>query len=172
MLKLRRSTHPKTDRSRLQNEKGMAVFEMIPIIIIIILMMNFSLGFFGAIHTGILNSIACRNYAFETFRHRADLVYFRNVSNGDNSDYHLYGQRVHGTISENPSTGRNWWASTRTIDFFAFSNRPDIIENSTVGHSTKLNSLNEATRFDNTDGVNPIWIQTRYGICLTAACGS
>lgn len=56
----------KRQRSSINNEKGMAVLEMIPILVVFVLFINFSLGFFGAIHSGILNSIASRNYAFET----------------------------------------------------------------------------------------------------------
>lgn len=161
----------KKQRSPLHNNKGMAVLEMVPIIVIIMLMMNFALGFFGAIHTGILNSIASRNYAFETFRHRADLTYFRNVSGSNDKSYQTIGQRVHGTITEG-NVGQYWIASTRTIDFFTFTNRAaEVTGNSSSAH-TKIDALNEATRFDNTDGVNPIWIRTRYGICLTALCGS
>ena len=59
----------------LQNEKGMAALEIIPIVIIVVLLLSFSFGFFGVIHTGILNSMAARNYAFETFNHRSDLRY-------------------------------------------------------------------------------------------------
>ena len=52
----------------LKNDHGMAVLEMIPIMIIVVLLLSFSFGFFGLIHTGILNSIGARNYAFETFK--------------------------------------------------------------------------------------------------------
>lgn len=153
----------------LKNQKGMAALELIPILFVIVLFINFSLGFFGAIHTGILNSIASRNYAFETFRNRSDLTYFR-----DQRDVQFTGQmfRLHGTISESQSgatTGTpNWIASARTIDFFSFNNRAaEVVGNTPEEHSR---TLAVADGRNDRVSVNPIWIKTVYGICLRATC--
>lgn len=161
----------KSKSSRLNNEKGMAIFELIPILVVIVLFVNFSLGFFGAIHTGILNSIAARNYTFETFRNRTDLVYFKNTTAGNVDDeFSKAGMRVHGTISENASGAERWMASTRTIDFFNFQKRAADIVGTKGDHTTGVRDLSEGR---NTKvGVNPIWIKTSYGICLNSACGS
>ncbi len=70
MLKKRKS-------SLLKNEKGMAMLEMIPILVVIVLFVNFSLGFWSHSH-GNFHSIAARNYVFETFRNRSNLTYFRS----------------------------------------------------------------------------------------------
>lgn len=150
----------------INNEKGMAVFEMIPIIVVLVLFLNFSIGFFGAIHTGILHSIASRNYAFETFGNRADLTYFRNDPNGVGT-FTSIGVRVHGTSSEN-SSGQNWDASARKISFFNMS-RSAVEETGSKTEHRNTASLEEGrnTRL----GVNPIWVKTLYGICLNAKCG-
>ncbi len=162
MLKQRR-------QSSLKNEKGMAVFEMIPILMIIVLLVNFSLGFFGAIHTGILNSISSRNYAFETFRNRSNLIYFKNTSASSvNVQYSEYGMRLHGSKSEN-SDDDDWVATARKIHFLD-SETPaaEITGNDKATHS----KTREVPAGRNTTvGVNPIWIKTTYGICLNAACG-
>lgn len=162
MLKQRR-------KSPLKDEKGMAVLEIIPILIVIILLVNFSLGFFGAIHTGILNSIAARNYAFETFRNRSNLTYFSSTSTAAETLSYTYdklGMRVHGTVSEK-ADGKNWIASSRMIDFFSFQRRAADLQGN-QGEHEKTRSLpggrNEQVQ------VNPIWIKTAYGICLNAQC--
>jgi len=91
------------NRSVLYDERGMAVFEIIPILVIFVVLINFSLGFFGIVHSGILSSIAARNYAFETFRNRANLNYFRDEDMGDELKYSfmtLFKSRFHDVISE------------------------------------------------------------------------
>lgn len=163
--------------SRIGNEKGMAIFEMIPIIVVIVLLINFSLGFFGAVHTGILNSIAARNYAFSTFNHRANLTYFRSTRNAE-IHYKNYGMRIHGTRDEQMSSGDNWAATKRKIDFFDFKGRAETAG----GKNEHNNQVNNAVCDFGAQGctnprndrvsVNPIWIKTSYGICLNAACGT
>ncbi|MGZ3774197.1 MAG: hypothetical protein ACXVCY_11675 [Pseudobdellovibrionaceae bacterium] len=162
--------------SILNNEKGTAVFEVVPIIMVIILFVNFSLGFFGAIHTGILNSIASRNYAFETFRNRANLVYFKNTdasTDAVRTEFSKQKMRVHATNSEK-SVGKSgepdWIASTRLIDFANSDKRAaDITGNDKATH-TKTQGIPDG-RNQNV-GTNPIWIKTAYGICLNAQCGT
>lgn len=161
----------KKQRPSINNEKGMAVLELVPIIIVIILLVNFSLGFFGAIHTGILNSIAARNYAFETFRNRSALTYFTATSaQSVGVNFKEAEMRVHGITSENPQA-QQWIASTRLIDFMNFQPRraADVVGNTKEVHQNVRglpDGRNESV------GVNPIWIKTSYGICLTASCGS
>ncbi len=57
----------------------MATIEMLPMMFIFIFLFSYTLGAFGIIHTGIKNSISARAYAFETFRNRSNLVYFRDI---------------------------------------------------------------------------------------------
>jgi hypothetical protein len=153
---------------QIRNQEGMAIVEVIPIILVIVLLINFSLGFFGAIHTGILNSMASRNYAFETFRNRSDLTYMR-----DDVKYHYekLGIRVHGTTSNLKMESDDWHATSRPINFTAFPNQnPEIEGNNQSGHE-KVRGIPEAAR-NATVGVNPIWIKTLYGICLKSDCGT
>lgn len=157
--------------SLIHNENGMAVFEMIPIIIVIILLVNFSFGFFGAIHTGILNSIAARNYAFETFRNRSNLVYFRNTANASVAyEYSKEKFRFHGITSEK-KVGKNnedWVSSTRLIDFSDSDKRAADITGNEKGNHAKIQGIPDGR--NESVGANPIWIKTVYGICLRAEC--
>ncbi|HEY1080340.1 MAG TPA: hypothetical protein VGE46_09580 [Bdellovibrio sp.] len=163
--------------SQRKNEKGMAVFEIIPIVVIIMMFINFSLGFFGAIHTGILNSIAARNYAFETFRNRSDLTYFRNNSADTETEFSQVKQRVHGTISEKQASvykgNPPWAASSRLIDFMSFSNRAAEEIGNSKGEHAKTRGISDGRVSESVhQGVNPIWIKTTYGICLNSSCGA
>lgn len=163
----------KQRKSSINNEKGMAIFEMIPIMVVIILFVNFSLGFFGAIHTGILNSISARNYAFETFRNRSNLTYFRNLDADLKDEYSKLGHRIHGSIKEKSNGSKDWLASSRTIDFFDFQPRRAAERSSDAGEHNKVSwEVKSGERFTKGRGVNPIWIKSQYGICLNAACGS
>ncbi|WP_246845208.1 hypothetical protein [Bdellovibrio sp. NC01] len=164
--------------SRLNNEKGMAMFEMIPVMVVVVLFINFALGFFGAIHTGIMNSMSARNYAMGSFSHRANLTYFRKTDSG-NLHYNDYKMRVHGTRDESGGEAK-WAASTRKIDFFDFGNRPEVDMKSKDFHQKQVSTVCDYDvkgkdcsnpRNENVS-VNPIWIKTSYGICLNAACGT
>lgn len=158
--------------SIINDESGMAIFELIPIIIVIVLLVNFSLGFFGAIHTGILNSIAARNYAMGTFNHRANLTYLRNnVSSQVRYHYDQHGLRIHGVTTDKMGD-ENWTATTRKIDFFDYKERAEVVGNGSKAiHNKEVNTITESERNQKV-GANPIWIKTAYGICLNASCGS
>src|ERR1700752_1592500 len=85
----------------INNDSGMATLEAIPLIIVFLVLLAFSFGSFGIIHTGILNSIASRTYAFETFRHRANLIYFRErTAMGELLHFIKHETRVHAVVSE------------------------------------------------------------------------
>lgn len=150
----------------LKNNQGMATLEIIPIITVIVLLLNFSLGFFGAIHTGILQSISSRNYAFSTFAHRADLTYFRNSHGVKPIAFNEVGMRVHATISEK-NDGSQFAAAARKIAFFDKANAAEVEGNNDRTH---VETSNLAAGRNEKLSVNPIWIKTTYGICLNSDC--
>jgi hypothetical protein len=145
----------------LNNQSGLASLESIALLIIFAVLIGYGIGFFGVVHTGILNSIAARTYAIETLDNRVDTTYFRsNKLGGDNGReyYSKYGFRAHGIASENmdPYSDPKWEVTERSISI----GRP----NTRASRSTSSfsNGVREA---------NPVWIKTIYGICLTATCG-
>lgn len=158
----------------LQNQKGMAALEMIPITIIVVLLLSFSFGFFGVIHTGILNSMAARNYAFETFNHRTDLSYRR--SNGEMPNiledyFYKSGFRIHSITSDKrPKNADTLIATTREIAFGWDIGKPEVISNPGFHNEAVLQIKDDGTRYTATAGSNPVWVQTSYGICLTRKC--
>lgn len=155
-------------KTLLQNNRGMAIFEMIPILVILILLLNFALGFFGAIHSGIQQSITARNYAFETFRHRADLNYFNPLST-DVFSYDQIKVRFHATTSAKSNPGTRFLAASRPIDRFQAHQAVDAGTDSQQDHAVKVQEIPESRRNEQVE-VNPIWVKTGYGICLNAAC--
>ncbi len=156
-----------TKPSPLKNERGMAIMELIPIMVILAILINYSLGFFGAIHTGILNSIAARNYAFDTFKHRSNLIYLRDTVGGALVNYEKYGFRWHASISDSNKGQEEFIATERRIDFLL----KDQETGSNDVHIKQINTVIDGKRFTSNDGVNPIWVRPQYGICLSAKCG-
>lgn len=170
-------------KSLIKNEKGMAVLELIPTLFIYMLLINFSLGFFGVVHSGILHNIASRNYAFETMRHRANLTYHRQYTPTNN--FSKLGYRYGGIIFESANTddAQEFIAPVRPIAFTAgfggndekngvdLSMRGPANEpNSTTLHNQSVRGLNEAVRNEGIS-VSQIWIKSIYGICINAQCG-
>jgi hypothetical protein len=152
-----------------QSESGMATIESLPILIVFLVIASYAIGSFGAIHTAILHSIAARTYAYETFRHRSNLVYFR-----DNSDiptnffnYLAVGARVHGIGSpEHAALSNRFYATERPLA--KGLEGPDVEGRDQATHNVQV--LGMPAGGAAMVGVSPLWIMIDYGICLNAAC--
>jgi len=164
-----------------KKQKGMAVIEAIPVLFMMVLVFNFSLGFFGAIHSGILNSIGAYNYTMETFRYRSNLMYFR--PGADNKNYKKSMNRVHGVIKdgseESPNEAKGVWPATvRDITFNGVT-RSTASDESDRGYGGRTSNTNvwfaNSTYVPSTGSAiqSPrIWIKTVYGICINADCST
>jgi len=152
----------------LRNEKGMAMIEAIPLLVIFVVLLSFSLGFFGVVHTAILNSISARAYAFETFRDRTNLNYFREDGSALGSVGPLYlgtkGFRFHAINHENDNRPL-FIATTRTI---AMGQEEPEQQTGKDTHNSQVYSITQRNEKVN---VNPVWIMVGYGICLNSGCG-
>ena len=152
------------------NEKGMATLEALPILFIFAIICSYAFGSFGAIHTAILGSIGARTYAYETFRHRTDLTYFRdNAYNGPENFFNLkaVGTRIHGIgAPENTALPARFVATERSIA--KGFDGPEAQGRDPSTHNNAVLDMPEGKSV--TVGVNPIWIMVQYGICLNAAC--
>lgn len=167
-----------------RKESGMASVEIVPIILLFAMLFNFTLGFFGIIHSGILSSIASRNYAFETFRNRANLVYLRDddmkpAKNEEEARYTKTGFRFHGVISESNNGVQTWIATKRPIRFTDAGGLDEALGDK-GDHTTLVRTVQSVGKVSDTftgktaeegkSGVNPVWLQTLYGICLNSTC--
>lgn len=174
----------KQKNKKKKNEKGMALVEAIPVLFMLALVFNFSLGFFGAVHSGIMNSIGSYNYTLETFRFRSNLMYFR--PGAGMSNYKMAMNRVHGVTADgykkNDTDKARWPATVRTIALNMKSTsglkNPEAIDPSSHNYKDKPNGGIWATGdkdfSPNSENEGPktaeIWIKTVYGICLNADC--
>lgn len=165
----------------LASQKGMAVVELIPTLIVFMLLINFSLGLFGSIHSGILNNIAARNLLFETLRHRPNVAYHRDFESRG-TRFHQKGYRFSGIVKENAPDLR-WYATSRPVAFTSGfggtsselgtslaergpANEPDAANR----HNRDVPQLDENVRNERV-GVAQIWLKQIYGICLSSRCG-
>lgn len=168
----------------IKNKKGMAVLELVPTLFVYMLLINFSLGFFGIVHSGILHSIAARNYTFETFAHRTNLVYHIRAAPNTlaQNNFESTGYRFSGIVSEGDSTGTAWTATERPIAFTSQfggtdndgvnlgGRNPGNVTGEASAHTVGVGNLNEAIR-NETVSVKSIWIKSIYGICMNSLCG-
>ncbi len=154
---------------RLKDKRGFAVIESVVVLFIFLILFWYSIGFFGVIHTGILHSIAARNYAFETFRHRSNLWYFRSNSTSV-MRYHNFDNRVHGTNSEIVIGGSNklQYATERRVAMFKGDIEPT--GRTPAEHSQAMGQVKTGER-NTSVSLDPVWIKVQYGLCLTASCG-
>ena len=165
------------------NENGFSSIESLILMVCFSLMVGFTFGVFGIIHTGILQSIGSRNYAFETFRHRANLTYLRDSdTSGDYTanesislDSYLRTQtitgdnfRIHFDVNEHVDKDKMQPAE-RPI---SKGKTLDAVNHNDQFHVQIANEANLAAgkRYNNQDGVNPAWIKVVYGICMNADC--
>ncbi len=148
------------------SEKGMALIETIPLLVIFVMFIGFVLGLFGAIHTAILHSIGARTYAFETFRNRTNLLVFRETASSPSRVEHYKTQQIRFHAVNTDGRGQNLLSATE---------RPIVIGKilEAVGatdaeHNTRVFKLNER---NNEVAVHPIWVKVGYGMCLNPGCG-
>ncbi len=166
-----------------KTEKGMAFVEAIPVLFMVVIVFNFSLGFFGAIHSGILNSIASYNYTMETFRFRSNLMYFR--PGGGMKHYELSMARVHGVtadgVKNDDSTKKLWPVTVRDVAFNKAMTKVESMSGGaeSVDHKYRRTPASKSVGYIDSnylaDGSNftpspEIWVKTVYGICLNADC--
>jgi hypothetical protein len=189
MLSFKRKTKPNSPsqydvknaiQHAVKNERGMATIETIPLIMVFVFMLCYEFGIFGIIHTGIMHSISARAYAFETFRNRSSLVYFRDGVNDQKplgvNYFRNSGTRTHGIRSEKVTDNDaqvDGIASERPIRV-GIPFAPDLASRKDLErHNTKLfdQTLVGPQKRNTSVEVNPVWIQVQYGICLNAHCG-
>lgn len=143
------------------------MLETVPLLVIFVVLVSFGLGFFGIVHTAVLHSIGARTYAFETFRQRTNLYYFRENGSGLNDPINFQTKQWRYHAVQNESDPR---------DLFVATTRPIALGRSVAGSQTtnethNLQVYNILPRNERI-AVNPAWIMVGYGICLNANCGN
>ena len=161
-------------KAKKKNNSGLASIEAVALLLVFVVLVSYGVGFFGVIHTGILNSISARAYAWETFRHRADVTYFRanqDQSSNTAQNFTINGARLHATVSEkamNRDLRLDFWATARKI---AFAHETDGGPDN--NHKKIADQTDDRVKVFGVEtlSVDPVWVRTTYGICLNARCG-
>ena len=183
---------------RISSKRGMAMLELIPIIIVMFLLLGGALGAWGIAHTAILNSISARNYAFFLFNNRSDLSYFKDF--GPSGDFPaksyfrsdlagggpgMKGKRFHFIASEEATAGQDDPPTTKRFPAFSKTFLKECNDSNNdltpAKHNTSKGWWKEIGWWEGKkwqDGnprhdqkACPPWIMVGYGICLDANCG-
>lgn len=146
-----------------QKQKGLASIEAIFSLVIFIALLSFSLGFFGVVHSGIVNSIAARNYAFNTFNNRTYLKYHRDVNTSSLTSHEKNNFRLHAIVKED-YRGEDFIVTQRNIAFAKKIHQ----QKSPKGDGDHIDMVTNEDKEDYT--FDPVWVKAAYGICLNVRC--
>ena len=122
----------------LNKSSGIAVFEILPLLVVFISLIGLTLGLWGAVHSSILQSIAARHYAFEVinnrtnFSHHRDLPsssssqtkMIRNTQTASESDFHdplVHGMRFFGIVTFQTGSNPEPYVASRGLNFLKTS---------------------------------------------------
>lgn len=156
----------KKDKKRLKDdERGMAMIETLPLLVIFVVLISYGLGLWGTVHTAILHSIAARTFSFEAFRNRTNVTYYRDDSTNILS-YELEQVRFHAVNTDQGPNDR-FYATQRPI---AIGREVERSEASSVDHNQRIYEIPQRNREGGVE-VSPAWIMVGYGMCLVANCG-
>ncbi len=153
---------------QLKNNKGFASIEATVLMVLFVSMLYYTFGFFGIVHTGILHNIGARTYAFETFRHRSNVMYFRSNNAAAVLHYYNHGMRLHGVNTDTQANPDTQIATERPISMgleLDEKGRKPSTHNNDIFQKVPANGRNTSI------AVNPVWIMTMYGLCLNSECG-
>jgi hypothetical protein len=143
------------------DERGMAMIEAVPLLVIFVTLIAYGLGMWGSVHTGILQSIGARTYAFESFRNKT------NLTIGPNSAHYAnIGIRYHG-INDRPNPVPLLMAAQRPI---ALGMDVERLPARRSDHNSRIFEISGRNDEGGVE-VHPIWIMIGYGMCLNANCG-
>lgn len=150
----------------------MATLETLPLIFVFLYLFAYTLGAFGTIHTAIKYTIAARTYAFETFRNRTNLTYFRDRAGAGKHHFRENGNRFHTIMAVGTRTGDEFRATQRPIRM-GIPIEPGPSENNPDIHNRDVHQAEELLqgRRNRQVEVSPAWIMVTYGICLNNKCG-
>lgn len=143
----------KKDKFLLQNQSGVAVVEMLPLLVVFVILFGLTFGFWTSVHSGILRSIAARHYAFEVINNRSHIIYHRDTT-GRTGNEQYYGKNGYRFFASVIKQGGNpaLKSGKQAINLFDSG-------------GTKIPTPSASNQ------ANPIWLKMGYGICLNFKCG-
>ena len=176
---------------------GIAMVEILPLLVVFITFFGLSMGLWGAVHSGTLQSIAARHYAFEVINNRTHLEHHRDWDPASSAGtekmfqsptpspekYHgSMGMRLFAIVTKQTSSKPEEFVENRGLNFFNdidrdYDEQPGGILSSPQTdaankYSSRAGFLEDAQLFIQTPQINPIWLMSGYGICLNCCCGN
>ena len=171
-------------QNKLKKQCGLALIEVIPLIIIFSLLLSYSTGFVASIHKSILFSTAARLRAIQRIENRSDstVMYFLDIpKNAPKSleqeiasvdNYKAIGFHWHGIVE----TDREAFVTTKTPP--SLPTTPIVKPESPLRPLTKdeITHLDRITYtppsdFNTAKRILNISPKVGYGFCVTATCG-
>ena len=151
-----------------EGEAGFSLVETLPLIMVMAGLIGFLLGLWGMVHKNILASIAARNYAFETFSNRSNLVYFNDLraSSTNLNSFQVTGLRFHG-YGDSSGNGISAFTTPYRFPAQATVNEPPDLHRQRIWNQALIPDAGEAQ--DGTGTQSP-WVLVGYGICLSTEC--
>ena len=193
---IKQSSFIKSDLNPKYFRRGIAMVEILPLLVVFITFFGLFIGLWGGVHSGILQSIAARHYAFEVINNRTHSEHHRDWNPGANAGtglmfssstpseekYHgLLGMRLFAVVTKQTIANPEELAENRGLNFFNdidrnYDEHPGgILSSSQTDSANNYNSragfLEDMELFIETPLVNPIWLINGYGICLNSCCG-
>ena len=175
---------------------GIAMVEILPLLVVFIAFFGLCIGLWGAVHSGILQSISARHYAFEVINNRTHPDHHRDwdpALSGDgkmfgspsdsNKKYHGdLGMRLFAVVTKQATNDPEEFVENRGLNFFSDIDRSYDEEPGGILSSKKTEGANnygparvgfleEEKSFVQAPPINPVWLLTGYGICLNLCCG-
>ena len=187
--------------SHVSPSQGMALVEILPLLVLFVTFFSLLLGFWGAIHSSLLQSIAARHYALEVINNRSHVEYHRDFRGSTavqaslearQANYHgegrgsqartqVYDFRFFAIVQSQGTDQPQLLAETRGLGFFNDIDRESsappggnlsTAESSGRDFQDKKDFLfSESEQEDELEPANPLWLMQGYGICLKASCG-
>ena len=148
-----------------KKQRGMASMEAMFSILLYLAFLSFSLGFFGVVHSGIVNSVAARSFAFSIFNNRTYLKYHKDTDIPLHS-HKKNGFRLHTIVSETSLGEIDFIATERDIAFAQVHKKRGRDANK---HRRMVEDAIDGNN-DEDYSFNPVWVKAAYGICLNAIC--
>ena len=140
----------------LNNQRGIAMVEMLPLLSIFVILFGLTFGLWTSIHSGILQAIAARHYAFEVINNRTHFIYHRDTKNptGIKQYYEKNGKRFFAIVEQQNIADLKIIAEKKTLNLFG-KDSLRITGDPSSGQPQR----------------NPIKLKTGYGICIDFECG-
>ncbi len=154
----------KKEKIKKNKESGMSLVESLPLIVVLASLVGFLLGLWGMTHKHVLHSIAARNYAFETFRNRANLMYFG--SGGPTHTYEQSEMRFHAVAESSNGSGLKAFTTPIRVPAQNVQNDPVSTHREKIWEDAQIPRIGEAQL-----EANLPWVLVGYGICLNSRCG-